>query len=97
MNTRNDGKDQWRKRPIRYDAAQHEVRECRRLGLAYMASCPVSFITITADDARRRGNMVEAVALEAAAKAVARAQAVAMVAARRGHVRMKPRPVKVQQ
>lgn len=75
----------------RYDAARTELAECRRKGLDYVASDPVSFITITADDARRRGNLIEAVALESAASAVARAQAVAIVASRRGHLRAKPK------
>ena len=78
----------------RYDAALAEIAVCRRKGLAYVASCPISFQVIVADEARRNGNIREAIMLECAAREIARAQAVAMVAARRGHVRMKAKKTK---
>jgi hypothetical protein len=82
-----------RARTPRYDAAQSELAECRRLGLGYSASCPISFLVLEADEARRRGEMISAAALETASMIVARAQAVAIVASRRGHRRAKPRPM----
>jgi hypothetical protein len=92
------------RRPIRpaYDAFRSELNQCRRLGVAaigpngriiggYTANDPVSSLVLMADDMRLDGHVRAAGMLNAAAEAVARAQAVAVVAARRGHVRMTPK------
>jgi len=75
----------------KYDAFHAELRECQRIGLAYVASDPTSFAILDADDMRREGKIREAQKMENCAALVARAQAVAMAAARRGNIRMKPR------
>lgn len=79
-----------------YRAFHDEIAECRRASLGYVASCPVSFLVIAADNARRAGNKVEALSLETAAMIVSRSHAVAITAARRGNVRMKAKPVRGQ-
>lgn len=82
------------KKPIpKYDAFQIEMRECKRLGLAYIATDPVSFAVLDADDMRREGKIREAQKMENCAALVARAQAVAVASARRGNIRMKPRKI----
>jgi hypothetical protein len=82
------------KKPIpKYDAFRAEMAECRRIGLAYVASDPVSFIVLDADDMRREGKIQEAQKLENAGMSIARSQAVALAACRRGHIRMKPRKI----
>jgi hypothetical protein len=88
---------------VRFDAMERELAECRRLGVSelragkivggYIATDPISHIILDADEARRAGENGIALVLQSAAREVARAQAVALVAARRGHVRMKPKRI----
>jgi len=82
------------RKPIpKYDAFRRELEECKRLGLAYVATDPVSLTVLDLDDMRREGKFREAQKLENAARAIARAQAVAIAACRRGHIRMKQKKV----
>lgn len=77
----------------KYQAFHSEITECIRKGYGYVASDPIGFIVLTADEMRREGNIRAAEMLKSAALLVARSQATALAACRRGHIRMKPKKV----
>ncbi len=75
----------------KYDRFHREIAECQRLGLAYIATETTSHLVLIADDLKRAGHLQAAQSVRTAAKLSALSQSVAIAAARRGHVRMKPR------
>jgi hypothetical protein len=83
------------RQPIpKYDRYQREIAECQRLGLGYVATEPTSHLVLLADDLKRAGHLQAAEQCRAAATLSAISQAVAISAARRGHIRMKPKKVR---